>query len=152
VGPFLIFFDWDKDAVTSDASQILDRAIEQFRQTGQTSVALAGYTDTSGKASYNMGLSIRRAEHTKAYMTAHGVPDNVIMSQGFGETKLAVETADGVREPQNRRVEITMAGAPAANPQPVCHDEPGPAPGSSDAPPPPPPAPADAAPPPPPQQ
>lgn len=57
-----------------------------------------------------MGLSMRRANATKAYMTAHGVPDSVIATQGFGESRPLVETADGVREPQNRRVEITFAG------------------------------------------
>ena len=110
VGPFLIFFDWDKADITPEATQILDRAIEQFRSTGQTSVALAGHTDKSGTASYNMGLSMRRANNTKAYMTAHGVPDGVITTQGFGESRPAVDTADGVREPQNRRVEITFTG------------------------------------------
>ncbi len=109
-GPFLIFFDWDRSVITPEASQVLDRAIEQFRSTGQTSVALAGHTDKSGTANYNMGLSMRRANATKAYMTAHGVPDSVIATQGFGESRPLVETADGVREPQNRRVEITFAG------------------------------------------
>lgn len=109
----MIFFDWDKADITPDASQILDRAIEQFRSTGQTSVALAGHTDKSGKPSYNMGLSVRRANNTKAYMTAHGVPDGVITTQGFGESRPAVDTADGVREPQNRRVEITFTGPTA---------------------------------------
>lgn len=110
-GPFIIFFDWDKADITSDATQILDRAIEQFKTTGQASVALAGHTDKSGTARYNMGLSERRAMNTKAYMVAHGVPDSVIAAQGFGETRPLVDTADGVREPQNRRVEITFAGS-----------------------------------------
>ena len=51
-------------------------------------------------------------------MVAHGVPDGVIASQGFGETRLAVDTANGVREPQNRRVEITFTGSGSAPAQP----------------------------------
>ena len=112
-GPFLVFFDWDKSIVTPEAQAILDRAAEQFAATGQTSVALAGYTDTSGTADYNLRLSQRRADAVKAYMATKGVPESAMTAQGFGETNLLVQTADGVREPQNRRVEITFSGAPA---------------------------------------
>ena len=40
-------------------------------------------------------------------MATRGVPAGAITSQGFGETNNRVPTADGVRELQNRRVEIT---------------------------------------------
>ena len=111
-GPFLVFFDWDKSVIKAEAKQILDRAVEQYKATGQTSVALGGYTDTSGTADYNVRLGQRRADAVKAYMAAAGVPDGVIATESFGETKLLVQTADGVREAQNRRVEITFGGAP----------------------------------------
>jgi outer membrane protein OmpA-like peptidoglycan-associated protein/opacity protein-like surface antigen len=111
-GPFLVFFDWDEYAITPEASAILDRAVEQYAATGQTSVALAGHTDTSGAADYNMRLSQRRADAVKAYMVGKGVPETVIATEAFGQTRLLVETGDNVREPQNRRVEITFSGAP----------------------------------------
>ena len=66
-----------------------------------------GHADRSGPASYNVGLSQRRNDSVRGYLTTHGVPDGVISSQAFGETMPRVPTADGVREPQNRRVEIT---------------------------------------------
>ena len=68
---------------------------------------LAGYTDTSGSAQYNMGLSARRNTSVRNYLTARGIPDGRISSEAFGEKDLRVPTADGVREPQNRRVQIT---------------------------------------------
>jgi OmpA-OmpF porin, OOP family len=71
-------------------------------------VMLAGYTDTSGTPKYNMGLSQRRADAVKSYLAGKGVPDTAMQTQAFGETHLLVQTADGVREPQNRRVEITF--------------------------------------------
>ncbi|GGD98835.1 membrane protein [Polymorphobacter glacialis] len=111
-GPFLVFFDWDKSLITAEASAILDRAAEQYAATGQTSIVLAGHADTSGTAEYNMRLSQRRSDSVKAYMAAKGVPDSSMTTEAFGETRLLVETADGVREPQNRRVEITFSGAP----------------------------------------
>src|SRR3546814_20641131 len=69
---------------------------------------LAGHADKSGSDQYNVGLSQRRAEAAKAYLAGKGVPETAIATAGFGESRPLVETADGVREPQNRRVEITL--------------------------------------------
>ena len=113
-GPFLVFFDWDKSLITAEGAQILDRAAEQYAATGQTSIALAGHADKSGKDDYNVRLSQRRADAVKAYMATKGVPDSVITTEAFGESRPLVDTADGVREPQNRRVEITFGGTPQA--------------------------------------
>ncbi len=68
---------------------------------------LAGYTDRSGTPKYNMGLSERRNTSVRSYLNARGIPDGSISSQAFGESNPRVPTADGVRELQNRRVEIT---------------------------------------------
>jgi OOP family OmpA-OmpF porin len=70
-------------------------------------VMIAGYADRSGSPGYNQGLSERRATNVRGYMTSHGVDDGSITTQGFGENNNRVPTADGVRELQNRRVEIT---------------------------------------------
>jgi len=112
-GPFLVFFDWDKSLITAEASAILDRAAEQYAATGQTSIVLAGHADRSGTEEYNMRLSQRRSDAVKAYMAGKGVPEASMTTEAFGESRPLVETADGVREPQNRRVEITFSGAPA---------------------------------------
>ena len=109
-----MFFDWDKSLITAEGAQILDRAAEQYAATGQTSIALAGHADKSGKDDYNVRLSQRRADAVKAYMATKGVPDSVITTEAFGESRPLVDTADGVREPQNRRVEITFGGTPQA--------------------------------------
>ena len=90
------------------SASILDNAAQAYTTTGQAQVMLAGYTDTSGSASYNVGLSQRRADGVKTYLAGKGVPDSALTTQAFGETRLLVQTADGVREPQNRRVEITF--------------------------------------------
>jgi outer membrane protein OmpA-like peptidoglycan-associated protein len=112
-GPFLVFFDWDRSLITAEATQILDRAAEQYAATGQTSVSIGGYTDKSGKDDYNVKLSQRRADAVKAYLATKGVPDTAMVTEAFGESRPLVDTADGVREPQNRRAEITFSGAPA---------------------------------------
>jgi len=108
VGPFMVFFDWDKSDITPQAAAILDNAAAQYQQTGQAQVMIAGHTDRSGSDQYNMGLGQRRADAVRAYLAGRGIPDGVMTTQSFGESRPLVETADGVREPQNRRVEITM--------------------------------------------
>ncbi|QXQ06454.1 autotransporter domain-containing protein [Sphingosinicellaceae bacterium] len=112
-GPFLVFFDWDKSVITPEAAAVLDRAAEQYTATGQTTVQLAGHADKSGSPDYNVGLSQRRADAVKTYMATKGVPDGSMTTEAFGESRPLVDTADGVREPQNRRVQITFGGASA---------------------------------------
>ena len=122
-GPFLVFFDWDKSNITAEAAAILDRAAEQFAATGQTQVALAGHADKSGKDDYNVKLSQRRADAVKAYLAGKGVPADAMGTEAFGEGRPLVDTADGVREPQNRRVEITFSGAAAPAPTGPCQPQ-----------------------------
>jgi OOP family OmpA-OmpF porin len=73
-----------------------------------TRIEVNGYTDTSGTPQYNQGLSVRRARAVQAELVRDGVPQNAITIQGFGENNLLVPTGNGVREPQNRRVEIII--------------------------------------------
>jgi outer membrane protein OmpA-like peptidoglycan-associated protein len=68
---------------------------------------LAGHADRSGSTQYNVGLSERRNTSVTGYLTGKGIPATRINSQAFGESQNRVPTADGVRELQNRRVEIT---------------------------------------------
>ncbi len=106
-GPFIVFFEWDKSDITPDASSILDNAVTQYQNCGNAQVMLAGHADRSGAPAYNVGLSQRRADSVKAYLSAHAIPEGVISTEAFGESRPRVATADGVREVQNRRVEVT---------------------------------------------
>lgn len=105
---YLVFFNWDKATLTDRARQIIRQAAENSTHVQYTRIEVNGYTDTSGTAQYNMGLSIRRANAVAAELVRDGVPRNAISIHGFGETHLLVPTGQGVREPQNRRVEIII--------------------------------------------
>jgi outer membrane protein OmpA-like peptidoglycan-associated protein len=105
---YLVFFDWDKATLTDRARQIIKEAADNSTHVQYTRIEVNGYTDTSGTPQYNMGLSIRRATAVKAELVKDGVPTGAITTQGFGETHLLVPTGQGVREPQNRRVEIVI--------------------------------------------
>ena len=107
---YLVFFDWDKYSLTDRARQIIREAAENSTKVQYTRIEVNGYTDTSGTAKYNLGLSIRRANAVKAELIKDGVPANAITTHGFGDdpAHLLVPTGPGVREPQNRRVEIII--------------------------------------------
>ena len=105
-GPFIVFFEWDKSDITPEAGSILDNAVTQYQNCGNAQVMLAGHADKSGAASYNVGLSQRRADAVKGYLSSHGITDGSISTEAFGESRPRVDTADGVREVQNRRVEV----------------------------------------------
>jgi OOP family OmpA-OmpF porin len=106
-GPYIVFFEWDKSDITPEAATILNNAASAYANCGSAAVMLAGHADRSGSSQYNVGLSQRRANAVRSYMTARGIPDSRISSEAFGESMPRVPTADGVRELQNRRVEIT---------------------------------------------
>jgi len=105
---YLVFFDWDKADLTERARSIVKEAADNSTHVSVTRIEVNGYTDTSGKPSYNQGLSVRRAQAVAGELVRDGVPQNVIDIQGFGDTHLLVSTGPGVREPQNRRVEIII--------------------------------------------
>ncbi|MXO75608.1 OmpA family protein [Altererythrobacter aerius] len=106
-GPYIVFFEWDRSDITPEAATILNSAVSAYANCGSAAVMLAGHADRSGSNQYNVGLSQRRADAVRAYMSARGVADSQISTEAFGETQPRVPTADGVRELQNRRVEIT---------------------------------------------
>jgi outer membrane protein OmpA-like peptidoglycan-associated protein len=105
---FIVYFDFDKSVLTPAARQILDAAAAAFKQNRPVKIQVTGYTDTVGTAQYNLALSNRRADAVRDYLSKAGVPTSAMDVAGKGKTDLRVPTPDGVREPQNRRVEIIM--------------------------------------------
>jgi outer membrane protein OmpA-like peptidoglycan-associated protein len=105
---YLVFFDWDRADLTDRARQIIADAAQATTRVQVTRIEVDGNTDTTGTARYNQALSLRRAESVAAELVRDGVPRTSITTQGFGFTHLLVPTGPGVREPQNRRVEIIL--------------------------------------------
>ena len=105
---FRIFFDWGKPAITRDAASVLDDAASVFLQEARGKLRLSGHADRSGPASSNRLSALKRAEAVRDYLAARGVPREAMALTSFGEERPLVATEDGVREVQNRRVEISF--------------------------------------------
>jgi len=105
---YLVFFDWDKYNITPEGQQIIQLAANQYHSGGHVTLQVTGYTDTTGSAGYNQRLSERRANAVAAALERLGVPRSDMVVAGRGMNDLRVPTPPGVREPQNRRVEIVF--------------------------------------------
>jgi len=105
---FMVFFDFNKADITPEASKIITQAAAASKAPGITRVNLTGHTDLAGTDKYNMALSQKRGDAVKAALIRQGVPANEISVVAKGKSDPLVPTKDGVREPQNRRVEIVL--------------------------------------------
>jgi len=103
---FIVFFDWDKDVITPEGMAIVQQAADAYKAGAMVQLQVTGYTDRSGSPGYNQRLSERRANNVAKALAGMGVPPTQMAVSGRGENDNRVPTAPGVREPQNRRVEI----------------------------------------------
>lgn len=105
---YIVFFDWDEYSLTAGANSILDAVAEEAKGRSLTAINLVGHTDTSGSRAYNQKLSMKRANAVRDALIQRGVDAGTLVVNHRGEEELLVDTADGVREPANRRTEITF--------------------------------------------
>jgi outer membrane protein OmpA-like peptidoglycan-associated protein len=105
---YLVFFDWDRADLTDRSRQIIAEAASASTKVAATRIEVAGHADRSGTPAYNLGLSRKRAATVAAELVRLGVAKASITINSFGDTMPLVPTAAGVREPQNRRVEIVL--------------------------------------------
>ena len=106
---FLVFFEFDSSKLTPDAIDILRSVADAAKNQSGSSIMLTGYADRAGSDAYNLALSGRRAESVKSELVSMGLSSGAIRTEAKGEADPLVPTADGVAEPQNRRVEIELS-------------------------------------------
>jgi OOP family OmpA-OmpF porin len=106
---YLIFFDFDRSDLSADAGTILDTVAQEISRQTLDAVVIVGHADRSGSNEYNDKLSMRRAESVRQGLIWRGVPTNLIQVRARGENEPMVATDDNVREPANRRAEITFS-------------------------------------------
>jgi len=105
---YIVFFDWDRATITPEAAAILRSAAENAKKGGISRIQATGHADRSGTQKYNLALSERRARAVQAELSKMGIGSDQVAVDWKGELEPLVQTDDGVREPQNRRVEIVF--------------------------------------------
>ena len=107
--PLMLFFDWGKPDIRGDDQSVLEQAVTAWRASPGSQLKVAGHTDRSGSATFNLRASRKRAEMVRDELVKQGVAASAIEIAAYGEERPLVPTEDGVREVQNRRVEISIA-------------------------------------------
>ena len=102
----VIYFDFDKYNLRPDAQAALDDMIFDIKDRQLGGIISAGHTDTAGPPPYNMELSQRRADTVAEALIKAGIPAQIITTEAFGETDLAVPTPDNTPDQANRRVVV----------------------------------------------
>ncbi len=105
---FIVFFGFNQSNLTPQALATIKQAIGAVRDSGSVAIQVVGHADRAGSIAYNKALSVRRAKSVQKALVAEGIAAEVISISGRGESEPQVPTADGVREPQNRRVHISF--------------------------------------------
>jgi outer membrane protein OmpA-like peptidoglycan-associated protein len=120
---YLVFFNFNSADLTAEATKVVDQAAADAAIGKPTQISVTGYTDTVGSDAYNMRLSKRRAEAVEEELVKRAIPASEIAIYAKGKHDLLVPTADGVKEPQNRRVQIAydagMISSAAETPAPA---------------------------------
>ena len=105
---YLVFFDWDSSKLGQGANSVLDAVAAEVSKNPPNSVNVVGHTDTSGSKQYNARLAMKRANAVRDALVDRGLDAGMLMLDAKGEDELLVQTPDDVREPANRRVNISF--------------------------------------------
>ncbi len=105
---YLVFFDWDQSTLGPGAQSVLDAVAAEASKRSLTSINVVGHADRSGSEEYNQKLGMRRANAVRDALAQRGVQANIINVSSRGEDERLVETPDNVREPANRRAQISF--------------------------------------------
>lgn len=105
---YLVFFNWDSSELTSGANNVLDAVAQEVSVNPPRLIKLSGHADTSGAQTYNQKLSFKRGKNVRDALIARGISPGMLSVDSLGENELLVNTPDNVREPANRRVNISF--------------------------------------------
>src|SRR6185436_15721190 len=105
---FVLYFRFDSEELTDESRRLVQDVLSVVKQRPDPEVVAIGHTDTTGTPASNVELGLRRANRVRALLVDAGLPASSVAVRSHGEGALLVRTADGVFEPRNRRVEITV--------------------------------------------
>jgi outer membrane protein OmpA-like peptidoglycan-associated protein len=105
---FTLFFEFESEELTGESRRTLQDVLRAVKQRPAPDVVAVGHTDTTGQARANVQLGLRRATAVRALLVDAGLAYDAVEVGSHGEAELLVKTGDGVFEPRNRRVEVTV--------------------------------------------
>jgi outer membrane protein OmpA-like peptidoglycan-associated protein len=103
-----LYFANDSDDLTADSRAMAPDILAEIARRPAAEVVVIGHTDAVGGDDYNDQLSLQRATAVRRQLVALGFDPGRVSVAGRGKREPLVPTADGVREPRNRRAEILV--------------------------------------------
>lgn len=103
-----ILFHTDSAELKSESVAVLNATADTLKANPGVAVEIAGHTDSTGEASYNQGLSERRAKSVREYLISKGVSGSRLSSAGYGESQPVATNSTSEGRQQNRRVELRV--------------------------------------------
>jgi len=106
--PSNITFATDQAQIDPSFYSTLNAVAIVLSKYNKTLIDVYGYTDSTGSANYNLGLSQRRAQSVSGYLTSQGINPRRMYVTGFGQEQPIASNATAEGRAQNRRVEIQI--------------------------------------------
>jgi len=106
-----VFFETDSTQLTAQAQGTLDKQSRWLAQYPRYAITVEGHADERGTREYNFALGAKRAEVTKNYLVARGVPASRIRTISFGKERPVAVCNDISCWSQNRRAVTLLSGA-----------------------------------------
>lgn len=106
--PNEITFGVDQTDLSSRAKQALYNVALVAKEYDKTLLNVYGFTDSSGKESYNLRLSQVRASEVSNFLIREGVVANRVVTKGMGESHPVASNSTKQGRAENRRVEIVL--------------------------------------------
>ncbi len=103
-----VLFENDKASLMAGAARAIDKLANFLMENDTRKVLIEGHTDNVGATTYNIDLSLRRAEAVKDALTSKGIDGGRIVTKGYGEQYPVAGNGDSAGRQQNRRVEIVI--------------------------------------------
>lgn len=105
---FIFHFESDDAVLTGKALAKVREAVRAIGKRRPVEISVAGHTDTVGTRRYNYRLGLERARAVAGLLTRAGIDPSLLEIASHGEGNPLVSTGNGVPEPRNRRVELTV--------------------------------------------
>jgi OmpA-OmpF porin, OOP family len=105
---YLVFFNWDASDLSSGAKSVIEAVAKEVKNNPPNQISISGHADTSGDDEYNKRLGLKRASSVRDELVRLGISPNLLVVESRGESELLVATPNDVREPANRRVNISF--------------------------------------------
>ena len=108
-----VFFDTDSSELSSTAQATLAKQAAWLQQYARYNVTIQGHADERGTREYNFALGARRAENTKEYLIARGIPASRVRTISYGKERPVATCNDISCWSQNRRAVTVLVGGQA---------------------------------------